>query len=41
MYLIYDFEVERKGCTWVQSTNLPLTCATSSYFLQTEIKNIL
>lgn len=38
MYLIHNLKVECKSGIWVQSTNFPLTCAASSYFLQAEVK---
>lgn len=38
MYLIHNLKVECESGIWVQSTNLPLTCPTSSYFLQAEVK---
>lgn len=38
IYLIHNLKVECKSGVWIQSTNLPLTCATSSYFLQAEVK---
>lgn len=38
MYLVHNLKVECKSGIWVQSTNFPLTCAASSYFLQAEVK---
>ncbi len=38
MYLIHDLKVECKSGVWIQSTNFPLTCSASSYFLQAEVK---
>lgn len=38
IYLIHDLKVESEGGIWVQSTNFPLTCATSSHFLQATVK---
>lgn len=38
MYLIDDLKVKRKSGVWIQPTDFPLTCSTSSYFLQAEVK---